>query len=99
MLYAGRTRARRGVLERYGLATKHRLGQNFLVNDDVIGKILALAELGADDVVFEVGPGIGTLTVAMLPLAAAPSVPWRPTVSSSPCWPRPARATRSALRS
>ena len=61
----------RHVLEEYGLATKKRLGQNFLVSDDVIGHILELAELTDDDVVLEVGPGIGTLTVALLPRAAA----------------------------
>ena len=59
-------RATREVLERFGLATKHRLGQNFLVNDEVIGKIVRLAELGPEDVVLEVGPGIGTLSVALL---------------------------------
>ena len=64
-------RETRGVLESYGLATKHHLGQNFLVNDAIIGKILGLAELDDTDVVFEVGPGIGTLTVAMLPAAGA----------------------------
>ena len=58
--------ATRAVLEEFGLYTKHRLGQNFLVNDAVIQKICDLAELGPDDVVLEVGPGIGTLTVAML---------------------------------
>ena len=61
------SRETRAVLERHGLLLKHRLGQNFLVNDDVIGRILALAELGPEDVVYEVGPGIGTLTVALLP--------------------------------
>ena len=64
-------RETRGILDRFGLATKHRLGQNFLVNDVVIGKILDLAELVDSDVVFEIGPGVGTLTVAMLPLAGA----------------------------
>ena len=59
-------RETRAVLEDFGLATKHRLGQNFLVNDEVIGKIVNLAELDERDVVLEVGPGIGTLTVAML---------------------------------
>ena len=59
-------RETRAVLEDFGLATKHRLGQNFLVNDEVIGKIVNLAELDGSDVVLEVGPGIGTLTVAML---------------------------------
>lgn len=69
--YLATPSATRGVLERFGLAAKHRLGQNFLVNDAVIGRILALAELADHDVVLEVGPGIGTLTVAMLPRAAA----------------------------
>ncbi len=64
-------RETRSTLEAFGLATKHHLGQNFMVNDAVIGKILDLAELADDDVVFEVGPGIGTLTVAMLPRAGA----------------------------
>ena len=63
--------ATRAVLEAHGLATKHRLGQNFLVNDHVIGRILDLAEPSPDDLVFEVGPGIGTLTCALLPRAGA----------------------------
>ena len=64
-------RTTREVLERHGLATKHRLGQNFLVSDGVIGRILALAELGCEDTVLEVGPGIGTLTVALLDVAGS----------------------------
>ena len=51
-------RETRAVLEGFGLATKHRLGQNLLVNDEVIGRIVNLAELGGSDVVLEVGPGI-----------------------------------------
>lgn len=64
-------RATREVLERHGLATKHRLGQNFLVNDDVIGKIVRLAALEPSDLVLEVGPGIGTLSVALLEAAGS----------------------------
>ncbi|MBR3314605.1 MAG: 16S rRNA (adenine(1518)-N(6)/adenine(1519)-N(6))-dimethyltransferase RsmA [Atopobiaceae bacterium] len=64
--YLANPRETRAVLERYGLAPRHRLGQNFLVNDDVIRQIVALAELDENDVVYEVGPGIGTLTVALL---------------------------------
>ena len=56
----------RAVLERHGFYLKHRLGQNFLVDDSVIAKILRLAELDERDTVLEVGPGIGTLTVALL---------------------------------
>lgn len=62
--------ATREVLERHGLYTKYALGQNFLVNDDVVRKILELAEVGAEDYVLEVGPGIGTLTAALLQHAA-----------------------------
>lgn len=58
--------ATRALLEAYGLATKHSLGQNFLVNNAVIEKIMALAELAPNERVLEVGPGIGTLTLALL---------------------------------
>ncbi|MCI1666156.1 MAG: 16S rRNA (adenine(1518)-N(6)/adenine(1519)-N(6))-dimethyltransferase RsmA [Atopobiaceae bacterium] len=61
----------RTVLDRFGLATKKRLGQNFLVDDSVIARILDLAELGPADSVLEVGPGIGTLTIALLDHAGA----------------------------
>ena len=63
--------ATREMLERFGLATKHRLGQNFLVDDHVIAHILELAKLSEDTRVVEVGPGIGTLTLGMLPHAAS----------------------------
>ena len=64
-------RATKETLERFGLATKYRLGQNFLVQDHVIEKILQLAEVQPTDVVVEVGPGLGTLTVALLDRARA----------------------------
>ncbi|MDD6693401.1 MAG: 16S rRNA (adenine(1518)-N(6)/adenine(1519)-N(6))-dimethyltransferase RsmA [Olsenella sp.] len=59
------------MLDGYGHAAVHALGQNFLVDDSVIGRILGLAELTREDVVLEVGPGIGTLTVALLERAGA----------------------------
>ena len=61
--------ATRDVLARHGLATKHSLGQNFLINDAVIANICKLSEVSEKDNVLEVGPGIGTLTVALLPRA------------------------------
>ena len=64
-------RATRETLERFGLATKYRLGQNFLVQDHVIEKIVKLAEVQPTDVIVEVGPGLGTLTVALLDNALA----------------------------
>jgi len=59
------------VLERHGLYTKKRLGQHFLVDDNVIARILALADLAGDEVVLEIGPGIGTLTIALCSAAGA----------------------------
>lgn len=58
--------ATRALLEAYGLAAKHSLGQNFLVSNGVVERIMDLAELTEEDRVVEVGPGIGTLTLALL---------------------------------
>ena len=63
--------ATRAVLEAHGIGTKYTLGQNFLVNDDVLKKIIVLAEVGEADRILEVGPGIGTLTITLLKHAAS----------------------------
>ncbi|WP_321971918.1 16S rRNA (adenine(1518)-N(6)/adenine(1519)-N(6))-dimethyltransferase RsmA [Paratractidigestivibacter sp.] len=62
--------ATRELLEAFGLATKHRLGQNFLIDNHVIERICGLAQISPDERVLEVGPGIGTLTLALLQEAA-----------------------------
>ena len=65
-------RATKGVLQEFGLSAKHALGQNFLVDDNVIGNILRLARLDEPQpgeevpTLLEIGPGIGTLTIALL---------------------------------
>jgi 16S rRNA (adenine1518-N6/adenine1519-N6)-dimethyltransferase len=64
-------RETRAILKTFGFFTKHRLGQNFLVHDEVIARIVAMAEIDTQDVVLEIGPGIGTLTVALLARAGA----------------------------
>jgi len=56
----------RSVLEQHGLMTKKALGQHFLINDGIVQRICDLAELTQEDKVIEVGPGIGTLSVALL---------------------------------
>jgi 16S rRNA (adenine1518-N6/adenine1519-N6)-dimethyltransferase len=43
-----------------------RLGQNFVIEPGTVRKIAALAAIGPDDVVLEVGPGLGSLTLALL---------------------------------
>jgi 16S rRNA (adenine1518-N6/adenine1519-N6)-dimethyltransferase len=55
----------RDLLDRYGLAPRKRAGQNFVVDPNTVRRIVAAAELGPDDVVLEVGPGLGSLTVAL----------------------------------
>lgn len=50
------------ILHRFKLRADKKLGQNFLIDEDVVRRIVEAAELSADDTVLEVGPGIGTLT-------------------------------------
>lgn len=52
----------RSLLRRYGLTPSKGLGQNLLVDDTVLEQILASSELHAEDLVLEVGPGLGLLT-------------------------------------
>ncbi|TSC94998.1 MAG: hypothetical protein CEN87_10 [Parcubacteria group bacterium Licking1014_1] len=50
------------LLLKYSVHLSKRMGQNFLVNKNVLEKIIKTADLKPDDIVLEVGPGIGTLT-------------------------------------
>ncbi|MCL2606162.1 MAG: 16S rRNA (adenine(1518)-N(6)/adenine(1519)-N(6))-dimethyltransferase RsmA, partial [Coriobacteriia bacterium] len=54
------------TLQAFGLYTKKRLGQHFLIDDNVIGRILDAAQVAESDQLLEIGPGIGVLTVALL---------------------------------
>ena len=58
----------RGIAGRLGIRPSRRLGQNFVTDAGTVRRIVALADLQPDDVVLEVGPGFGSLT---LPLLAA----------------------------
>ena len=53
------------VLKEHDLYTRKSLGQHFLIDDNIVGRILALADLHGTERVVEVGPGIGTLTTAL----------------------------------
>ena len=50
------------VLQKYGFVFQKKYGQNFLIDPHVLDKIVAAAQIGPDDFVVEIGPGIGTLT-------------------------------------
>lgn len=60
----------RELLARLGHQPKHFLGQNFLVDGNIVRKSLELAGIAAGDTVVEVGPGLGTLTAALLEAGA-----------------------------
>jgi len=52
----------REILQRHGLRAKKSLGQNFLVDANVQERIVAAARVSSDDVVIEIGAGLGALT-------------------------------------
>ena len=50
------------VLQKYNFVFQKRFGQNFLIDTHVLDKIIRAAEISRDDMVLEIGPGIGTMT-------------------------------------
>jgi 16S rRNA (adenine1518-N6/adenine1519-N6)-dimethyltransferase len=61
----------RRLAARLGVRPTKTLGQNFLHDPNTIRRIVRTARLSADDVVLEVGPGLGSLTLGLLPACAA----------------------------
>jgi 16S rRNA (adenine1518-N6/adenine1519-N6)-dimethyltransferase len=61
----------RGMADRLGVRPTKKLGQNFVIEPGSVRQIAGLAELRPGDVVLEVGPGLGSLTLALLEAAAA----------------------------
>jgi len=55
----------KNLLEEKDLKVLKSLGQNFLIDEMVLSEIVSAADLGAEDVVLEVGPGLGTLTAEL----------------------------------
>jgi 16S rRNA (adenine1518-N6/adenine1519-N6)-dimethyltransferase len=60
----------RALLASLGHAPRHHLGQNFLVDGNIVRKSLELAGVAPGEVIVEVGPGLGTLTSALLEAGA-----------------------------
>ena len=50
------------ILQKYNFNFKKKFGQNFLIDEHVLDKIIRAAEITKDDYVLEIGPGIGTMT-------------------------------------
>lgn len=55
-----------GILEKYKIKANKDLGQNFLINDDVIEKIIEKSQIEKNDLIIEIGPGLGVLTNLLL---------------------------------
>jgi 16S rRNA (adenine1518-N6/adenine1519-N6)-dimethyltransferase len=58
----------RELATRHGIRPTKQWGQNFVVDGNTVRRIVRVAGVGADDTVVEVGPGLGSLTLALLPV-------------------------------
>ena len=62
--------ATRHILKKFNLRASKRLGQNFLIDSEVVQKIVDAAEISEGEEILEIGPGIGTLTQGLLEAGA-----------------------------
>ncbi|MGE3619500.1 MAG: 16S rRNA (adenine(1518)-N(6)/adenine(1519)-N(6))-dimethyltransferase RsmA, partial [Acidimicrobiia bacterium] len=60
----------RALLDRHGLSPSRALGQNFVADPNTVRRIVRLAGVGPGDRVVEIGPGLGSLTLALLDAGA-----------------------------
>ena len=60
----------RALAERLGLRPTKSLGQNFVIDPNTVRRLVRVAGVGVDDVVVEVGPGLGSLTLGLLEAAS-----------------------------
>ena len=60
--YLGNPKYTIEVLQKYGFVFQKRFGQNFLIDTHVLDRIISASEITKDDLVLEIGPGIGTMT-------------------------------------
>ena len=58
------------ILKKYNIKANKNLGQNFLINQDIVEKIVETADIKNDELVIEIGPGLGTLTEFLLQKAS-----------------------------
>ncbi len=56
----------KNIMKKYNISANKKLGQNFLVDRNVVEKIVESADISKSDIVIEIGPGLGTLTSYLL---------------------------------
>ena len=54
------------IMKKYGIKANKDLGQNFLINNDVVENIINSSEISKEDLIIEIGPGLGTLTKELI---------------------------------
>ena len=54
------------IMNKYHIRANKKLGQNFLINDKVVEEIIKSSEIKENDLIIEIGPGLGTLTKELL---------------------------------
>lgn len=54
------------IMKKYNITANKNYGQNFLIDENVVSGIVEAAEIDKDDLVIEIGPGLGTLTSCLL---------------------------------
>jgi 16S rRNA (adenine1518-N6/adenine1519-N6)-dimethyltransferase len=54
------------IMNKYGIQANKALGQNFLIDENIVNGIVEKAEITSCDLVIEIGPGLGTLTSKLL---------------------------------
>ena len=56
----------KGIMKQYHIKANKSLGQNFLISEEVVEKIISCGQIQEEDLIIEVGPGLGTLTKYLL---------------------------------
>ena len=56
----------RFIMKKYNIRANKNLGQNFLINEEVVKNIVGCSNIEKEDLVIEIGPGLGTLTKYLL---------------------------------
>lgn len=58
------------IMRKYNLDFKKKFGQNFLTSEEILDEVISRANISKDDIILEIGPGIGTLTAKLLETGA-----------------------------
>ena len=56
----------KSIMKKYNIKANKSLGQNFLINNEVVENIVSSSEISKEDMIIEIGPGLGTLTKYLL---------------------------------